>query len=208
MKSRVLALILVGVTVTALAVGCSKPAPAPTPAPTKTQTQTQKPTETAKPDATTSATAVDNAEAFVKNADKDGKWLFAATKDLTLDKDLVIEGDLKNEEGKVARKMAMYTQKLNADGTNVKDANGKNVTDQRFTLTVPRVIVKSENTNFKEGVVKGDVYVQAKGFTLTTIKIDGNLYFATQELKDAFKLADGVTVTGKTEVKALEAATK
>jgi hypothetical protein len=60
--------------------------------------------------------------------------------------------------------------------------------------------VKSENFKVQAGIVKGDVNVQAKGFTLTAdATIDGNVYFASEDLKTS-AVIEG-KVTGATEVK-------
>src|SRR5512137_252664 len=85
---------------------------------------------TPTPDAVGSASIVDNAAAFEKAISAEGTWIIAITKDLTVDKDLVLVGDFKNgkkdADGKelLQRKIALYTQ----------DAD-RNITN-RFTLTV------------------------------------------------------------------------
>ena len=108
-------------------------------------------------------------------------------------------------KGEVARKVALYTQ------------NDKHQVTKTFTLTVAKLVVNSPYTVIANGVIKGDVYVSksAAGFAAqnakdtsdmqVTAKIDGNLYFATQEQLDAYnKLAATAKydVTGETAVKA------
>ena len=46
-----------------------------------------------------------------------------------------------------------------------------------------------ENFKVQAGTVKGDVYVEANGFTLTEdTTIDGNVYFASEDVKSALLL--------------------
>ncbi|MDO3408198.1 hypothetical protein QWJ34_00305 [Saccharibacillus sp. CPCC 101409] len=146
-------------------------------------------TQTEATDAKTSASIVNDNDAFVKAISKDGTWIIAALNDLTIDQDLVLDGQFENK-GEPARKIALYAQ----------DAD-HNVTD-RYTLTAPKLTVNSENARIQGGTFKGDVYVTANGFQVVDATVDGNLYFSTQEQLDAFKMEDGAKVTGETAVKA------
>lgn len=139
---------------------------------------------------------------------KNGAWLGAATADIDAsDKTLTIDGTFLGSKGEIARKVGLYTQ------------NDKHQVTKTYTLTVKKVIVNSPFTVISNGGIKGDVYVtkSAIGFAAqngkdvdgkqVTAKIDGNLYFATQEQLDAYNKLDATAkydVTGKTEVKAAE----
>ena len=81
---KIKALLLASVMVAGLLVGCGskQSAPAQAPAP--------------KADATASASVTSDPDVFTKAISKDGKWIIAITKDMTLDKDLVLEGEFKN----------------------------------------------------------------------------------------------------------------
>ncbi|KAA9025681.1 polymer-forming cytoskeletal protein [Niallia endozanthoxylica] len=142
-------------------------------------------------DVVTTASLVKDGEALKKAASKDGTWIFAILNDVTIDDELVVAGEFhdKNDPAKpIYRKFAPYTQD-----------EQRNVLE-RFTLTVPKMTVQSENFKVQAGIVKGDVYVQAKGFTLTAdATIDGNVYFASEDVKAA-AVVEG-KVTGATEVK-------
>lgn len=143
-----------------------------------------------KADATSSASVVDTNEAFLKAISKDGNWIIATTKNLEFDQDLVLDGQFKNSRNEVQRKIALYTQ----------DAN-KNVT-ARFELKAPRLIVKSENARIQGGTFKGDVYVEAKGFTVVDATVEGNVYFANEEVKAAYVPGENGKITGSsTEIK-------
>jgi hypothetical protein len=196
---RTKALLLALVLAISIFAGCAKPAPTPpatTPPPTTTTPQTSPPETT--PVVTTSASIVDNNAAFEKAISNSGTWIVAIVKDLTFDKDLVLDGEFKNGKkdtaGKdiIQRKLALYSQD-----------DKRNVT-ARYTLTVPKLTINSPNAGIWYGTVKGDVYVNAPNFTLFSGTIDGNLYFATDAIKNSFKIdtkGGPGTITGKQEVK-------
>lgn len=140
-------------------------------------------------DAVTSASVVDNNEAFLKAISKDGTWIAATLNDLTFDQELVVEGEFTNKDA-IARKIALYTQ----------DAD-HNITAS-FKLTAPKLVIKSENTRLQGGTFVGDVYVEANGFVVTKATVEGNVYFANDEYKASFDASNEGTVTGVTEVKA------
>ncbi len=135
-------------------------------------------------DVVTTASIVNDAEAFANGASKDGAWLVATLNDLSFDKELVVEGDFKKDDV-LYRKLALYTQD-----------DDRKVT-ARFTLTVPKLIVKSPNTRIQSGVVKGDVYVENTGFNLVDATVEGNIFFADKDALDTFTIDDRSKVTGK-----------
>jgi len=179
-KSFVLALVLTISVAATMFAGC---ATTPVPKPEAT------------PDVKTSASIVDNAAAFQNAISSKGTWIIAITKDLSIDKDLVLDGEYKNGKkdanGKdiIQRKIALYTQD-----------DKKNVT-ARFTLTAPKLTINSPEARIQSGTFKGDVYVSAKNFQLVDAKVDGNLYFTTEEAQSTFKKDATSSVTGKTELK-------
>lgn len=176
-----------------LATGCAPKPAAPTPAPTSTPKQTT-PSETT-PDVVTTASIVDNAAAFQKAISSTGTWIIATVKDLTVDKDLVLDGEFKNGKkdsaGKdvIQRKIALYAQDEN-----------KKVT-ARYTLTAPKLTINSPKARIQSGTFKGDVYVTAKDFELVDATVDGNVYFTNDDAKATFKMDATSKVTGKQEVK-------
>ncbi|WP_232229168.1 polymer-forming cytoskeletal protein [Paenibacillus zanthoxyli] len=141
-------------------------------------------------DAKTTASIVNVADAFNKAVSPEGTWIIAILNDLTIDQEVVVDGEFHDKgaaDGKIYRKIALYAQ----------DAD-HNIT-ANYTLTAPKVTVKSENLRVQGGTIKGDVYVEAKGFNLhETATVDGNLYFASEDVKASAQI-DG-KVTGKTEV--------
>jgi len=187
---KIKAIILSLVVGATLLVGCG------TKETTKTTTAPVVTKEVAKTDVVTTASIVNEQNAFQKAVSKNGSWIIAITKDLKVDKEIVLEGSFTKADSKDAtkkvpagRKFALYAQ----DAKRVKTAS--------YTLTAPKLIVKSVNSKIQGGTFVGDVYVEAKGFTIVDAKVQGNVYFATDALKSAFKLDKTGSITGKTEVK-------
>ncbi|MFW5643982.1 MAG: hypothetical protein ACOCYQ_08115 [Alkalispirochaeta sp.] len=124
----------------------------------------------------------------------DGAWIVLFEDDVTVDSQVVIDGEVYAEEGADApqRKLALYTQD-----------SDRNVTD-RFTLTVPELVVRHENTRIQAGTIAGDVYVEAEGFELVGgATIEGNLYFADEALQESATIDDESSVTGETGIDSL-----
>ena len=159
-------------------------------------------------DAVTTASIVRTEANFIKAISAQGSWIPCLLNDLTTKKELVLDGTLRNTKidpvtglGAIQRKIALYSQAIPEGGT-------KKVVTRRFTLTAPKLTINSPEARIQGGIFKGDVYVtsakflltdakiignvyvSAAGFYLTSAaKVEGNIYFATQELKDAFEAA-------------------
>lgn len=145
-------------------------------------------------DATSSASIVDNSSDFEKSIGLDGKWIICLTQDLTVDKELVVDGEFingkKDDSGKdiVQRKIALYAQD-----------DQRNITE-RYTLTVPKLTVKSPNASLQHGKFVGDVIVDATNFQLIDNEVEGNIYFTSQEVKDTFVMDETSVVSGVLEI--------
>lgn len=212
MKNRKLLIAAVSLLTIALFAGCAKKE-APT-TPTNTATQTSTPTTAAvttaagstaaatspaagtpTADAISSASIVNNPEAFQKAISSNGTWIIALTKDLTIDKDISLDGEYKNgkkdKAGKdiIQRKVALYSQ----------DADRK--ITARYTLTAPKFTINSPEASIQHGTFKGDLYVNVKNFKLIDATVQGNVYFTSDEIKKSFSMDDKSKVTGKQEVK-------
>ncbi|MBD8071433.1 polymer-forming cytoskeletal protein [Bacillus sp. PS06] len=166
-----------------LLAACGQDEPATSDKKESTETQTGS-------DVVTTASLVNEASAFVNAVSENGTWIIATLGDLTVDEEVVVAGEFRDKDkadGDIYRKIGLYTQD-----------DDHNITAS-FTLTVPKLTVKSENLNIQGGTVKGDVYVEANGFKVhETATVDGNVYFANDEFK-ASATIDG-NVTGATEV--------
>lgn len=138
------------------------------------------------------ASVSDKASDLEKALGADGNWIVATTADVTFDNDVTVAGEFhdKGEAGNdIYRKFALYAQDDN-----------RTVTDE-YTVTVPTLIVESENFNIVHGTVKGNIEVKANGFVLNGAKVEGNITFEKQEYKDSAVLdEDGASVTGDVTV--------
>lgn len=145
-------------------------------------------------DAVASASVTANPEDLVKSLSADGTWIAAATADITLDKDLVVDGEFHDKDDSaqpIYRKLALHTQD---DKYNILD---------QFTLTVPKIVVNSENFTVFYGTIKGDIEVNANGFSLIGTQVDGNITFTKEEYKESANLDKddkGAKVTGEVTV--------
>jgi len=174
-----------------LLVGCgTKVAKTTAPAPTKAA-EPAKTAEKAKTDVVTTASLVNDQAAFENAISSKGTWIITTLKDLTYDKDLVVEGDFKNTKTPAVaqRKIGLYTQ------------DDKKVVTARFTLTAPKLTFKSPSGSIEHGTFKGDLYVSASKFQLKDATVDGNVYFTTDEAKSTFKMDAKSKVTGVQELK-------
>ncbi|MBU3143371.1 hypothetical protein [Clostridium sp. CF012] len=164
--------------------------PVATPAPAKTEAVAP-----AKTDVVTTASLVNTEAAFENAISSKGTWIIATLKDLTIEKDLVVDGEFKNgkkdDSGKevIQRKIGLYTQ----------DADRK--VTARFTLTAPKLTFKSPMGSIEHGTFKGDLYVSASNFQLKDAIVEGNVYFTTDEAKSTFKMDATSKVTGVQELK-------
>ncbi len=143
-------------------------------------------------DVVTTASIVDNGQAVVDGLSADGTWIVATLNDTETDQDIIVEGlfyDKDDESSDIYRKLGLYTQ----------DAD-HNILEQ-FTLTAPKMVIRSENFKIQGGTFIGDVYVEANGFNVgKAATVDGNIYFASQEYMDTFVVDETAEVTGTQEV--------
>lgn len=160
----------------------------------KTNPPQTTPAETT-PDVQTTASIVDTQAAFEKAISNSGTWIIAIVKDLTIDKDLILDGEFKNgkkdEAGKdlIQRKLALYSQDEN-----------RNIT-ARFILTAPKLTINSPKASIQHGTFKGDLYVNTQDFQLIDATVDGNIYFISDKAKSGFAMDKTSKVTGSQSVK-------
>lgn len=149
---------------------------------------------TESPDAYTSASLVSDQAGFERAIGKDGVWIICLLNDLTVDKELVLDGTFtngkKDDKGNdiIQRKIALYEQDEN-----------RNIT-ARYTLTIPKLTINSPNASIQHGTVKGDLYVNVTNFQLVDTTVDGNVYFASEEIKSSFTMDNTSKITGEQKV--------
>lgn len=155
--------------------------------------KTEETSASSSTDVVTSASISDKPEVLEKALGEDGNWIIAATADVTFDKDVTVAGEFHDKgesSGDIYRKLALYSQ----------DSDRK-VTAE-YTMTVPELVVESENFNIVHGTVKGDILVKANGFVLDGAKVEGNVTFEKEEYKTSAKLEENdASVTGDVTVK-------
>lgn len=147
-------------------------------------------------DSSSGASAVtDDFSSLQKGFSADGSWLNAITDNMdAADQTLTVDG-IFSGDGVLARELGLY--RANPD-THLPEA--------RFTLTVKEIIANSPGFTIAQGTVKGDVKVTAPGFHFEggkDAKIDGNLIFATADLKAEYDALTGDakgTITGQIKV--------
>jgi len=147
-------------------------------------------------DAETTASIVDEEGDFKNAISSQGTWIICTLKDLSFEEDLTLDGNFtngkKDEQGKdiVQRKIALYSQD-----------EDRNVT-ARFTLKAPKLTINSPMASIQHGTFVGDLYVMQDNFKLVDMKVDGNVYFATESAKSTFTMDETSTISGVQEVKA------
>ncbi|MDX9800463.1 MAG: hypothetical protein RBT69_03900 [Spirochaetia bacterium] len=179
MKKHVITLLLI-IAVLLLAAGCTKKSEQPA-------VKDSPDGKAAEPDAISTASVVDNGEDFIRAAGADGTWIIAALSDLSIDREIVLEGEFTNR-GELARKIALYAQDQDRKIT------------ERYTLTAPKLIVRSPNARIQGGTFAGDVYVDAPGFLVIDATVKGDITFSSTKFRDSFKQEEGGKVTGKISV--------
>jgi len=147
-----------------------------------------------EPDAVTSASPNESGdpEAIIRNLSSDGYWLIVVLNDVEIDREIIVSGEFHQRDdpaGPLYRKLALYAQDSNRNITEI------------YTMTVPGIVVESPNFRIQNGIIKGNVYVNAEGFDLFGAVIEGDLTFAKQEYMDSALIEEnGGVVTGTVSV--------
>ena len=175
MKSKTI--LLTSAVLAVLLVGCNMKAP----------NQTLKYLKTT-PKVINTTSMVSSPYEFEKAISSNGTWIITLKKNITIDKDLVVNGEFKKDKDVIGRNIDLYSQDKN-----------KNITD-KFILTVPKLTINSPKTSIEHGTFKGDIYVSSNNFQLIDTTIEGNLYFTTSQAKATCKMDAKSKVTGKQEL--------
>lgn len=182
MKFKMLLLTLL-VSVGLVATGCTPSEPAPAPeAPA-----VEEPAAEEEPEAVTGASTFTDEESLMTAMGENGSWIIIFTEDFTTDQELVLEGEYTNRDA-VTRKIALYDQDADRNKTEL------------YTLTAPKLTIKSENAKLVGGTFVGDIYVEANGFLVDDSVVEGNIHFMSEEYQESFEIANGGQVTGEMEV--------
>ncbi len=115
--------------------------------------------------------------------------------DIESNNELIMEGDFFKTDTTKGNKVSYIGRKLNLFYLD-------NSTDfiNSYTLSVPKLIIRSNDTTIKGGKIKGDIYVESDGLILDDTKVKGNIYFKDTKNKESFKLENTASVSGDIEV--------
>lgn len=139
-------------------------------------------------DVVTSASITGDVNVLVDALKADGTWIAVALNDMTYDGEIVVDGEFTNRD-KVDRKLGLYMQ------------DEDRVITAQFTLTAPKMIVKSPNFRIGGGTFKGDIYVQADGFKLDKQStVIGNIVFEKQAYMNSFTKDETARLQGEMSV--------
>ncbi|MDU2490883.1 MAG: hypothetical protein E7D27_09870 [Clostridium celatum] len=115
--------------------------------------------------------------------------------DIETNNELIMEGDFSKTDTTEGNKVSPIGRELN-----LFYINKSNNVINSYTLSVPKLVIKSNDTTIKGGKIKGDIYVESNGLILDYTKVEGNLYFKNKNNKDSFRLQNTASVSGNIEV--------
>ena len=156
------------------------------------KSETNKNNETV--DIVTSPSRVTDEEKLMRAVNE--SWIVILENDVTTSKEIVLNSGFKKADKDNSNKMVDTSRVVALYKTN---ENKEKIAD--YTLTVPKLIIKDENTKIEGGTIKGDLYIEAKEVKLEGTKIEGNVYFNNEEDKNTFHIDEGSKITGTMEIK-------
>lgn len=110
--------------------------------------------------------------------------------------ELEMEGDFSKTDTTEGNKVSHIGRELN-----LFYIDKRNNVINSYTLTIPKLIIKSNDTTIKGGKIKGDIYVESDGLILDDTKVEGNLYFKDKKNEDSFKLENTASISGNVEIR-------
>ena len=115
--------------------------------------------------------------------------------DIETNNELIMEGDFSKTDTTEGNKVIHIGRELN-----LFYIDKSNNVINSYTLSVPKLIIRSNDTTIKGGKIKGDIYVESDGLILDDTKVKGNIYFKDIKNKESFKLENTASVSGDIEV--------
>lgn len=125
-------------------------------------------------------------------------WIIILKNDIVTDKELTLQGDFTKPDKEDPTKMVPAGRNISLYDHD--ENRNKTVT---YTLTSPKLIIRSNDTKIKGGNFIGDIYVEANGFNLVDTQVEGNVIFSKAEYKETYEIDQKSTVTGVQEVQEL-----
>lgn len=178
-----------------LSVGCGKNKDMNETTPNKTESNNQNTeNKNENTDTVTSASRVTDEDKLIRAVNE--SWIVILENDVTTSKEIVLNSGFKKADKDNPDKMVDTSRVVALYKTN---ENKEKIAD--YTLTVPKVIIKDENTKIEGGTIKGDIYIEAKEVKLEGTTVDGNVYFNNEEAKNSFHIDEASKITGTMEIK-------
>lgn len=115
--------------------------------------------------------------------------------DIEANNELIMEGDFSKTDTTEENKVSHIGRELNLFYI---DTSNNRINS--YTLSVPKLVIKSNDTTIRGGKIKGDIYVESNGLILDDTKVEGNIYFKDKKNKDSFKLENTASVSGNIEI--------
>lgn len=115
--------------------------------------------------------------------------------DIEANNELIMEGDFSKTDTTEENKVSHIGRELN-----LFYIDTSNNLINSYTLSVPKLVIKSNDTTIRGGKIKGDIYVESNGLILDDTKVEGNIYFKDKKNKDSFKLENTASVSGNIEI--------
>lgn len=109
--------------------------------------------------------------------------------DIITNDELIMEGDFLITDTNEKHNVREVKRKLNFTYDSISN-----------TITSPKFVIKSNHTILRDGIYKGDMYVEAKDVVLNNFKVDGNVFFKDEKVKKSFVLENGSSITGKLQL--------
>ena len=115
--------------------------------------------------------------------------------DIEANNELIMEGDFSKTDTTEENKVSHIGRELN-----LFYIDTSNNFINSYTLSVPKLVIKSNDTTIRGGKIEGDIYVESNGLILDDTKVEGNIYFKDKKNKDSFKLENTASVSGNIEI--------
>lgn len=116
--------------------------------------------------------------------------------DIETNNELIMEGDFSKTDTTEGNKVSHIGRELN-----LFYIDKSNNVINSYTLSVPKLIIKSNDTTIRGGKIKGDIYVESDGLILDDTKVEGNIYFKDKNSEDSFKLENTASISGNIEIR-------
>lgn len=116
--------------------------------------------------------------------------------DISSNNNLIMEGEFSKTDTREENKVINVRRNLN-----IFYIDSSNNIISNYTLKAPNLVIKSKDVTIKGGKFIGNIYVESSGFILNDAKVEGDIYFKDEEVKQSFKLENTANVSGKIQIK-------